>query len=158
MASFSLDKLPPPCPEPEVPYWRRLPLAAMTTEQWEALCDGCGKCCLEKLEDDDGTIHFTNVACRQLDIDTCRCRRYADRKRVEPQCQQLTSASIARLYWLPASCAYRLLAEGRDLPWWHPLVSGDPDLVHRLGLSARGRAVPPSRRRRLEHHVVSWPA
>lgn len=130
----------------------------MTDEQWEALCDGCGKCCLEKLEDDAGTIHFTDVACRQLDLATGRCRRYAGRAQVEPECQRLTPEEVADLHWLPSSCAYRLLAAGQDLPWWHPLVSGDLELVHRLGLSVRGRAVAPSRRRRLEHRIVSWPA
>lgn len=153
-----MDHALPSLPHGEAPFWRRLPLAAMSAAQWESLCDGCGKCCLEKLEDDDGIISFTDVACRQLDVGTGRCRRYADRERVEPHCERLTAENVARLNWLPANCAYRRLAEGRDLPWWHPLVSGDRDLVHRLGLSVRGRAVPPSRRHRLEHRIVDWPA
>lgn len=152
------DHAPQHPPEPEAPYWRRLPLAAMTDAQWERLCDGCGKCCLEKLAEPDGRIGFTDVACRWLDLGTGRCRCYRERRRLDPDCQRLTPASVPLLSWLPRSCAYRLVAEGRELPWWHPLRSGDPELVHRLGLSVRGRAVPPAPWRRLEHRLVSWPS
>jgi uncharacterized protein len=141
------------------PFWRAKPLAEMNPQEWEQLCDGCGKCCLEKLEDVfTGEISHTNVACRLLDLGTCRCTRYAERRRYVPNCEQLDAANVASLGWLPSTCAYRLLAEGKDLPWWHHLVSGDPDLVYRVGASVRGRAIPERRARRLEHHIVTWPA
>ncbi|MBL8660400.1 MAG: YcgN family cysteine cluster protein [Rhodospirillales bacterium] len=143
--------------EPE--YWKRRGLAEMSRAEWEALCDGCGKCCLEKIEDGyTGEISYTNVACRLLDVGTCRCTRYAERRRYVPNCEALTAETVLALTWLPSSCAYRLLAEGRDLPSWHHLVSGDPELVHRVGASVRGRAVPESRAGPLEHHIVTWSA
>lgn len=158
MTILAGDHVPLPPSEPDDPYWRRVPLAAMTDAEWEGLCDGCGKCCLEKIAEPDGTISFTDVGCRWLDLETARCHCYPDRGRREPQCERLTAGNVPRLSWLPRSCGYRLVAEGRDLPWWHPLRSGDRELVHRLGLSVRGRAVRPSRWRRLEHRLVSWPA
>jgi uncharacterized protein len=143
----------------EAPFWRAKVLAEMTRAEWESLCDGCGKCCLEKLEDPrSGEISHTNVACRLLDVGTCRCSRYAERQRLVPNCEQLDAENVRRFHWLPSSCAYRLLAEGRDLPWWHHLVSGDPELVHRVGASVRGRAVPERRAGPLEHHIVTWAA
>ncbi|HRK69179.1 MAG TPA: YcgN family cysteine cluster protein [Hyphomonas sp.] len=143
----------------EPDYWKRRSLAEMSRAEWEALCDGCGKCCLEKLEDPfSGEISYTNVACRLLDVGTCRCTRYAERRRFVPNCEALTPESILALEWLPKSCAYRLLAEGQALPAWHHLVSGDPDMVHRVGVSVRGRAVPERRAGPLEHHIVTWPA
>lgn len=130
----------------------------MSRSEWESLCDGCGKCCLHKLEDEDtGRIHYTNVACRMLNTGTCRCRDYDDRKRHVPDCVQLTAADVPALRWLPSTCAYRLLAEGKDLPWWHPLVSGDPESVHKAGISVRSRAIPENRAGPLDHHIVSWP-
>jgi uncharacterized cysteine cluster protein YcgN (CxxCxxCC family) len=143
----------------EPPFWRRKSLAEMTRAEWESLCDGCGKCCLEKLEDaESGEISHTNVACRLLDVRTCRCTRYAERHRFVPNCEQLDPENVRRFQWLPSSCAYRLLAEGGELPWWHHLLSGDPELVHRVGASVRGRAVPERRAGPLEHHIVTWPA
>jgi uncharacterized protein len=143
----------------EPPFWRRKSLAEMTPAEWESLCDGCGKCCLEKLEDaESGEISHTNVACRLLEIHTCRCSRYAERRRFVPNCEQLDPENVRRFQWLPSSCAYRLLAEGRELPWWHHLLSGDRELVHRVGASVRGRAVPERRAGPLEHHIVTWPA
>ena len=143
----------------DAPFWRTKSLGEMTAAEWESLCDGCGKCCLEKLEDaESGEISHTNVACRLLNVRTCRCTRYAERRRFVPNCEQLDPDNVLRFRWLPSSCAYRLLSEGRDLPWWHPLVSGDPELVHRLGFSVRGRAVPERRAGPLDHHIVSWPA
>ncbi len=143
------------------PFWRRKSLAEMTEGEWESLCDGCGRCCLVKLEDeDDGTIYFTDVGCRLLDGTTCRCRDYPNRTAQVEDCVRLTSQNVGTLNWLPPSCAYRLVSEGRDLYWWHPLVSGDPDSVHAAGISVRGRvfgdedAVPDTA---LEQHVVSWP-
>jgi len=141
------------------PFWVAKPLARMTSAEWESLCDGCGKCCLEKLQDaDTGEVSFTDVACRLLDVRSCRCTRYAERRRFVPNCEQLDAGNILGFGWLPSTCAYRLLAEGRKLPWWHHLLSGDRQLVHRVGASVRGRAVPESRAGPLEHHIVTWPA
>lgn len=143
----------------EAPFWTAKRLDEMTPAEWESLCDGCGKCCLEKLQDaDSGEISHTNVACRLLDIRRCRCTRYLERRRFVPNCEQLNPSNIRRFTWLPSSCAYRLLAEGRELPWWHHLVSGDRELVHRVGASVRGRAVSERRAGPLEHHIVTWPA
>lgn len=137
------------------PFWRHKPLSAMNAQEWESLCDGCAKCCLAKLEDiDTGTLHWTNVACRLLDPGTCRCTRYSERARLVPDCVQLTPDNIADLFWMPSTCAYRLLAEGKDLPDWHPLVSGDPDSVHRAGVSVRGRVISERRAGPLEHHLL----
>ncbi len=129
----------------------------MTRAEWESLCDGCGKCCLHKLEDvDTGAIAFTKVACRMLDCESGRCRDYANRKQHVPDCVRLTPARVRKIDWLPKSCAYRLIDEGKDLYWWHPLVSGDPETVHEAGISVRGRAVNETRRTRLENHIVRW--
>ena len=125
-------------------YWERVPLSAMTRAEWEALCDGCGKCCLNKLEDEEtGEVAFTRVACRLLDGDSCRCAQYEIRHSFVPDCVTLTPGNIARnAYWMPRTCAYRLLAEGAPLPDWHPLISGDPETVHAAGISVRGWTVP----------------
>ena len=124
-------------------FWETIPLRKMTTPEWEALCDGCGKCCLNKLEyDDTGEVAFTSVACRLLDCDTCRCSHYARRRDYVPECVQLTPARLPKVaYWLPKTCAYKLLHEGRPLYPWHPLISGDPQSVHAAGMSVRGWAV-----------------
>lgn len=130
----------------------------MTKAEWESLCDGCGKCCLHKIEDADRRrVFYTNVACRLLDLGSCRCMNYANRRKFVPDCVGLTSANLHELTWLPSTCAYRLLAEDKPLPWWHPLVSGDPETVHRAGISVRGRAIPESRADILDHHIVTWP-
>ena len=140
-----------------LPYWRTKRLEEMSREEWEALCDGCGRCCLNKLEDESGAIEHTNVACHLLDGKTCRCGDYRNRHRLVPDCVVLTPASVGRLRWLPPTCAYRLVAEGRDLYWWHPLVSGDPDTVHQAGVSVAGRTVSENEAGPLEHHIVTWP-
>jgi uncharacterized cysteine cluster protein YcgN (CxxCxxCC family) len=116
----------------------------MTEAEWEALCDGCGKCCLNKLEDEDtGEVALTRVACRLLDDSTCRCAQYPIRHQFIPECIVLTPATIPdHLYWLPQTCAYRLVHEGRNLYDWHPLISGDPQSVHDAGVSMQGRTVP----------------
>ncbi len=143
----------------EQPFWQVKPLGDMTSAEWESLCDGCGRCCLNKLENEDtGEIFHTDVACRLLDPETCRCASYEDRKRYVPDCQILTHQNLKRYPWLPSTCAYRLLAEGKSLYWWHPLISGDPDTVHAAGISVRGRIVSERETDDLENHVVSWPA
>ena len=145
----------------EVPFWRRKSLAEMTPEEWESLCDGCGRCCLLKLEDQDTSeIVYTDVACRLLDLGTCRCTRYRERTRLVPDCVVLTPENLARLDWMPSTCAYRLLDEGKDLPDWHPLVSGRRDSVHLAGISVRGRALREGevRDEDLEDRIVAWPA
>ncbi len=142
------------------PFWQRKTLAEMTPEEWEALCDGCGKCCLVKLEDpDSGAVDYTEVACRLLDIGTCRCTNYPARRKLVPDCIILSPESIASLDFMPSTCAYRRLAEGKSLAWWHPLVSGDPETVHAAGISVRGRAVPETEvaDAELEDHIVDWP-
>jgi hypothetical protein len=119
----------------------------MTAPEWEALCDGCGKCCLNKLEDEDtGELLFTRVACRMLDDATCRCSDYPNRKRHVPECVVLTPKTLPDIaYWMPDTCAYRLLYDGQSLPDWHPLVTGDPDSTHKAGMSMRGRTISESR-------------
>ncbi len=125
-------------------FWERHALDKLTGAEWEALCDGCGKCCLNKLEDEkSGKVVFTRLACRLLDDETCRCSQYENRRRFVPDCIVLTPGTMAKVaYFMPASCAYRLLHEGKPLHDWHPLVSGDPDSVHRAGRSVKGRTIP----------------
>ena len=141
----------------EAPFWKAKPLTKMSREEWESLCDGCAKCCLHKLEDEEsGEIAQTNVACRLLDMNSCRCTRYSERRRLVPDCVVLEPGNVGNLSWMPATCAYRLLAEGKDLFDWHPLISGDPDSVHRAGISVRGRAVSEREAGELTHHLVDW--
>ncbi len=140
------------------PFWETKRLDEMNAEEWESLCDGCARCCLEKLEDGDtGAVSYTDVACTLLDVGSCRCSSYANRKKLMPDCERLTIRNVRHLRWMPSTCAYKLLAYGKPLPDWHPLVSGDPGSVHRAGISVRGRAVPGLQAGDLEDHIVTWP-
>jgi uncharacterized protein len=121
-------------------FWKTKTLEEMSASEWERLCDGCGKCCLSKLQDEDtGDIYWTSVACRLFDADLCRCSDYADRLKRVPDCVGLTPQNVRTITWLPSSCAYRLVALGQDLYWWHHLVSGSTETVHEAGISVRGR-------------------
>ena len=122
------------------PFWKTKSLEELSPKQWEELCDGCGKCCLAKLEEEDsGELHWTSIACRLFDQRTCRCADYANRLRAVPDCVGLTPETVRSITWLPSTCAYRLVAEGKDLFWWHHLVSGSRETVHEAGISIRGR-------------------
>lgn len=126
----------------EQPFWRVKALEEMSKAEWESLCDGCARCCLVKLEDEDtGEVHLTRLACRLLDVGSCRCGDYANRFAKMPDCVSIDAEKIRQIDWLPDTCAYRLVAEGRDLYWWHPLLSGDPQTVHAAGISVRGWAI-----------------
>ena len=142
------------------PFWRK-PLSALTVAEWESLCDGCGRCCLVKLEDEDtGAIHFTDVACKLLDRTSCRCGDYPGRRTHVPDCVKLDGEVVRSVSWLPRTCAYRLVEDGHDLPWWHPLVSGRPETVHEAGISVRGRRVASEEEVAtddLPDHIVTWP-
>jgi uncharacterized protein len=152
--SMAAKQVPPP------PFWESKSLAEMTREEWESLCDGCGKCCLIKLEyEDTGEIAYTDVACQQLDCTTGRCKDYRRRQEIVPDCITLAPDNLAELSSMPPSCAYRRLAEGKGLPDWHPLVSGRRSTVHTAGMSVRYRT-----RSELEvplvemaAHIVRWP-
>jgi uncharacterized protein len=150
--------LSPATAVPDEPrFWRQKTLAQMNREEWESLCDGCAKCCLVKLEyEDTGEIDNTDIACRLLDTQSCRCSDYANRQKRVSDCLSLTPRRVRRLRWLPSTCAYRLVAEGRDLYWWHPLVSGDPESVHQAGISVRGRVVSEDKAGAPENHIIDW--
>ncbi|AOX17532.1 YcgN family cysteine cluster protein [Kozakia baliensis] len=142
----------------DAPFWKRKSLGEMTKEEWESLCDGCGRCCLHKLRDDEtDEIHYTNVACRLLDLETCRCSDYMHRFRKVRDCVSLTPALMEEIDWLPPTCGYRLVHEGRDLPEWHPLRSGNEESVHQAHISGQGRIVSERRAGALEDYVADWP-
>lgn len=140
-------------------FWERHSLRELSPAEWEALCDGCGRCCLHKLEyEDTGEIAYTRVACKLLDLATARCRDYPGRKRQVPDCVQLSPDNLEAINWLPVTCAYRRLHEGRGLPRWHPLISGDPQSVQKARISVIGRVLPETvvDEDELEEHVVRW--
>jgi uncharacterized cysteine cluster protein YcgN (CxxCxxCC family) len=136
-------------------FWEEKSLTQMSRAEWESLCDGCGKCCIHKLEDEEtGELFPTNVACRLLDRRTGRCKDYKHRHAFVPDCVRLTPDKLRQLDWLPSTCAYRLLADGDPLPEWHPLITGDPESVHAAGESVRGWTVSEDEAGDLEHHLV----
>ncbi len=135
-------------------FWRTKTLAQMTPEEWESLCDGCGKCCLHKIAQPQGPALKTCVACHLLDSKSCRCKNYARRSEIVRNCVVITPENIESLTWLPNTCAYRLLAAGDDLPAWHPLISNDPESVHQAGISVRGRCISERNAGRLEDYVI----
>ena len=138
-------------------FWEQKPLDEMTPAEWESLCDGCGKCCLHKLEDEDtGEVFVCNVACRLLDLESCQCRDYPNRKQLVPDCTVLTRDKIEELHWLPVTCAYRLLAEGKPLAEWHPLISGSVSSVLEAGISVCGRVVTEEEADDLQLHITDW--
>ena len=142
----------------KLPFWQRKSLSEMSSKEWSAICDGCAKCCLHKIEDEDSNeIAYTNVACSQLNLTSCRCKNYTQRTMLVADCIELTKEKLASLKWLPPSCAYRLLNEGKALKWWHPLVSGKLETVHMAGVSVRGRCVSETDISDIEDHIVTWP-
>ena len=141
-------------------FWDEKTLEEMSREEWEALCDGCGRCCLMKLEDEDtGEIYTSDVHCQLLDGDTCKCTDYPHRHARVPDCIKLTPANVRTISWIPKTCAYKRLADGKGLAWWHPLVSGDPETVVAAGVSVRGRTVPEQSVQpgEWESLVADWP-
>lgn len=137
----------------EQPFWKRKTLEEMNASEWEQLCDGCGRCCLVKLEDEDnGDIYLTRLACGLLNVRSCKCRDYENRFQKMPDCLEIDVARARELTWLPATCGYRVVSEGRDLAWWHPLISGSPDTVHAAGISVRNLAMS-ERRVKVENYM-----
>ena len=140
-------------------WWHQKSLQELTGDEWESLCDGCAKCCLHKLEDEEtGEVHYTKVRCRYLDEAQCRCSDYTNRAALVPNCISLEGADLASLDWLPVTCAYRLRAQGQELPEWHPLVSGNSETVHQSGVSIRGRAISEDyvHPDGYDEHIVTW--
>ena len=148
----------PPKKLGEIPFWKRKKLNEMTKQEWESLCDGCARCCLIKLEDvDTGNVDYTNAACKLLDPNTCKCKGYSERTKLVPDCIVLSPQNIKNLKWMPSTCAYRLIAEDKNLAWWHPLLSGDPKTVHQARISVRNRVVNEKPDDILEDRIISWP-
>ena len=140
-------------------FWQSKSLAEMSEAEWESLCDGCARCCMIKLEDEGtGEVAYSAVVCDLLELSACRCKSYPRRHELVPDCVVLSPQSLATFAWLPTTCAYRTLAEGRDLEWWHPLVSGDRETVHEAGISVRGKVLHESTVHEddLESMIVRW--
>lgn len=141
----------------QLPFWKTKQLKDLSLSEWESLCDGCGQCCLHKLEDaDTSAIAMTDVACELLDTHTCRCKDYSNRKKIVPDCVQLTPSTVTKLPWLPETCAYLLVANGDDLPNWHPLISGSAESVHKAGISVQDKVISETLVDDLEDHVTRW--
>lgn len=141
-------------------FWKDKTLTEMSEQEWESLCDGCGKCCLVGLEDEDtGEIYLTDVACKLFDSGACRCSDYPNRQKRVHDCVKLTPENVPELHWLPKTCAYRLVAQKRDLFWWHPLISGDPNSIHVANVSVRGKTRPEGRLQisGLMKRIMKWP-
>ena len=142
------------------PFWKTKTLAQMSESEWESLCDGCGKCCCLRMEDEDtAAIYVTDIGCKLLDNNTCQCKHYATRKKYVPDCVQLTPDNVQTLSWIPHTCAYRLINEGKDLPGWHHLISGSRNTIHDAGMSVIGQTVSEEKVPATEHlqHIVIWP-
>lgn len=138
-------------------FWEIKSLVEMSTEEWESLCDNCGKCCLIKLEDEEtGEIVFTSAVCDLIDLDTCRCTRYSERCTLVPECIDLKQHDFAEYNWLPSTCAYRLLTDGEPLPAWHPLMTGSAESVRDAGVSISSYAIKESQVDDFEDHVIGW--
>ena len=143
----------------DLPFWKQKKLEDLNSAEWESLCDGCGKCCVLKLEDiDTGDIHYTDVGCKLLDGESCQCSDYTNRKALVPDCVILTPQGRDALHWMPASCAYRLLNEGKPLPDWHPLVTGNADSTRLSGNSVAGQIVPETSVAEIDmpDHIREW--
>ncbi len=141
-------------------FWEEKSLDEMSDSEWEALCDGCARCCLIKLEDEDtGQIVTSDVHCKLMNTNDCSCTQYLDRQKLVPDCIKLTPQNVREIKWMPVTCAYRRLLEGKGLAWWHPLVSGTPETVYQAGISVKGRAVSEEHvaEDEWEEHIVGWP-
>jgi uncharacterized cysteine cluster protein YcgN (CxxCxxCC family) len=142
-----------------VPFWKDKTLSELSKQEWESLCDGCAKCCLVKLEDEDtGQVAYTNVVCKYMDMETCACTEYQKRNELVPHCVWLKPEMVDEFFWLPETCSYRLIAEGKDLPDWHHLISGDRELVHKTGNSVKSKVFSESNIHEddLEEYIVHW--
>lgn len=140
-------------------FWEEKTLAQMSPQEWESLCDGCGKCCLSKLIDDEtDALHYTNVACKLLNTKSCQCKKYDKRFKLVPDCVKVSLVNIDQFQWLPASCAYRRIVESQPLPEWHPLLTGNSSAMHAGGHSVRGKVIVEYEDIDLEEHVAIWPS
>jgi len=138
-------------------FWETKKLSEMSPKEWESLCDGCAKCCLNKLEDEESEeIFFTSVACDLIDLESCRCTKYQERTVLVPECIDLTQHDFSDYTWLPSTCAYKLLSDGEPLPSWHPLISGTQESVFEVGAAIRSFAIKESQVEDLEDHIIEW--